>query len=317
MEYFIVIALVMMSAFFSGLTLGFFSLNKDDLKRKASLGDVDARKVYNIRKNGNLLLCTLLIGNVAVNSTLSIFLGSIVSGVVAGFVATGLIVVFGEILPQSIFSRYALLLGARFAWVVRVVIFIFYPVCFPLAYVLDKILSDEMSTVYSKKELIEIIDEHENSDFSDIDRDDERIIKGALSFSDKIVHDVMIPRSKMYFLNAKKKFTKTLIREIYKMGHSRVPVYGDNRDDVVGVLFVKDLIMQDWKEKKIIDVMRSSVVYVRDDDNLDTVLNKFQRTKRIMFVVRNEHKEVCGIITVEDLLEEIIGREIVDEFDGN
>lgn len=101
------------------------------------------------------------------------------------------------------------------------------------------------------------------------------------------------------------------------MGHSRVPVYGDNRDDVVGVLFVKDLIMQDWKEKKIIDVMRSSVVYVRDDDNLDTVLNKFQRTKRIMFVVRNEHKEVCGIITVEDLLEEIIGREIVDEFDGN
>lgn len=317
MDYFIVFVLVVMSAFFSGLTLGFFSLNKDDLKRKAGLGNLNAKKVYSIRKNGNLLLCTLLIGNVAVNSALSIFLGSIASGVMAGFIATSLIVVFGEIVPQSIFSRYALALGSRFAWLVRIVIFIFYPICFPMAFILDKALGDEMSTVYSKKELIEIIEEHEDSAQSDIDRDDERIIKGALSFSDKVVEDVMIPRSRMYFLSAKKKFTKTLIKEIYNMGHSRVPVYGRNRDDVVGVLFAKDLIMQDWKGKRIMDVMNNKVVYVNEDDNLDSVLNKFQRTRRIMFIVKNKYKEVCGLITVEDLLEEIIGREIVDEFDGN
>ncbi len=108
MDYFIVILLVVLSRIFSGLTLGFFSLNKDDLERKAELGDERAKKIYKLRKNGNLLLCTLLIGNVAVNSTLSIFLGSIVSGFTAGIMATALIVVFGEIVPQASFSRFAL-----------------------------------------------------------------------------------------------------------------------------------------------------------------------------------------------------------------
>lgn len=316
MEYFIVFCLVGMSAFFSGLTLGFFSLNKDDLKRKAGLGDKTAQKVYDIRKNGNLLLCTLLIGNVAVNSTLSIFLGSIAPGVVAGFIATVLIVVFGEIVPQSVFSRYALVLGAKFVWVVRIFIFIFYPISFPIALVLDNILGDEMSTIYSRKELIEIIEEHEDSEHSDIDQDDERIIKGALSFSDKIVEEVMVPRSQMHFLQDKKRFSKVLIKEIYDIGHSRIPVYGINRDDIVGILFVKDLILQDWKGKKVGDVMNDKVIYIRDTDKLDSVLNKFQKTRRIMFIVRNKYQEVCGLITVEDLLEEIIGEEIEDEFDG-
>jgi len=115
MTYLIVVFLVLFSALFSGLTLGFFSLNKDDLERKAELGDKQAKKVYKIRKNGNLLLCTLLIGNVAVNSTLSIFLGSLASGFMAGLIATALIVVFGEIIPQAAFSRYALTLGAQFS----------------------------------------------------------------------------------------------------------------------------------------------------------------------------------------------------------
>ena len=126
MDYFIVIILVAFSGVFSGLTLGFFSLGKDDLERKAELKDKDAIKVYKIRKDGNLLLCTLLIGNVAVNSAISIFLGSITSGVAAGFIATSLIVIFGEIIPQATFSRYALIVGARLAWLVRLFIFIFF-----------------------------------------------------------------------------------------------------------------------------------------------------------------------------------------------
>ena len=110
MDYFIVLVLVSFSALFSGLTLGFFSLNRDDLQRKSELGDKKAKKIYSIRKRGNLLLTTLLVGNVAVNATLSIYLGSIASGFIAGIIATGLIVVFGEIVPQATFSRFALML---------------------------------------------------------------------------------------------------------------------------------------------------------------------------------------------------------------
>ncbi len=103
MEYLIVLSLVILSGCFSGLTLGFFSLNLTGLKRKIKLGDVRAKKVYPIRKRGNLLLCTLLVGNVAVNSAAAIFLGEITSGLIAGIISTVLIVIFWEILPQDFF----------------------------------------------------------------------------------------------------------------------------------------------------------------------------------------------------------------------
>ena len=90
-----------------------------------NLRDKNAKKAYKIRQQGNLLLCTLLIGNVATNAILSVFLGSVTSGVSAAILATLLIVIFGEILPQAVFSRYALFVGSRFAWLARFFMFIF------------------------------------------------------------------------------------------------------------------------------------------------------------------------------------------------
>ena len=101
LDYIILIILLFLSAMFSGLTLGLMSLDVFTLKRRVKLNDKHAIKVYPLRKKGNLLLCTLLLGNVAVNSTLAIFLGSITAGVVAGIISTSLIVIFGEILPMA------------------------------------------------------------------------------------------------------------------------------------------------------------------------------------------------------------------------
>ena len=109
------IILIALSALFSGLTLGLLSLDVHSLERRARHGDKYAETVYPLRKHGNFLLTTLLLGNVAVNTTLSIFLGSIASGLVAGITATALIVVFGEIIPQSVISRHALYFGAKTA----------------------------------------------------------------------------------------------------------------------------------------------------------------------------------------------------------
>jgi len=191
MTYLIIVFLIILSGIFSGLTIGFFSLNKSDLKRKAKLNNDIAKKVYAIRKNGNLLLSTLLIGNVAVNSALSIFLGSITSGLLAGILATSLIVIFGEIIPQASFSRNAMFWGYKFSFFVRIVILILYPITFVIAKSLDKILGAELPTIYSKKELIKIIEEHEDSPQSDLDADEEKILKGALTFSDKVAEDIM------------------------------------------------------------------------------------------------------------------------------
>ena len=315
MDLIIITILLFLSAIFSGLTLGFFSLNKEDLKRKADLGDNEARKVYAIRKNGNLLLCTLLIGNVAVNSALSIFLGGIVSGVVAGIMATSLIVIFGEILPQAIFSRYALKIGAKFSWLVRIFIFIFYPVTLPIACALNKGLGEEIPTIYSKRELIKIIEDHEDSNESDIDTDEEKIIKGALSYSSKTVDDILTPRTEVFSLPVDQKLNKSNIALICKKGHSRVPVYEKNLDNIVGILYAKDLLLKDYESKSVGDIARDNVIFVDIDKPLDDLLNAFKNTKSHLFVVLDKHGVVSGIVTIEDVIEEIIGSEIVDEYD--
>ncbi|MFH0923727.1 MAG: hemolysin family protein [Candidatus Falkowbacteria bacterium] len=315
MNYIIVIALILFSALFSGLTLGFFSLNRDDLKRKAHLGDKRAKKIYSLRKNGNLLLCTLLIGNIAVNSAISIFLGSIASGVTAGITATGLIVIFGEIIPQASFSRHALTLGAKFVWLVRILVIILYPVCWPLSKILDKILGDEMPTIYSKHEIAKLIEDHEDLKGSDVDRDEERIIKGALSYSEKTVEDIMTPRTEVILLQADQILDKKIITKIKKSGHSRIPIYEKDPDDIISVLYVKDMLGENLKNKTAGEIAKRSAIFVDCGKPLDDLLNEFKKKKNHLFIVLNQFGGISGIVTIEDVLEEIIGVEIVDEFD--
>ncbi len=317
MDYFIITLLIICSGLFSGLTLGYFSLNKNDLARKAELGDVAVKKVYQLRRRGNLLLCTLLIGNVAVNAALSIFLGSLTSGFTAGLVATFLIVVFGEIVPQAAFSRYALIFGSKLAGFTRLMLIVFYPITAPIAWVLDKILGDELDTIYSKKELIKLVEEHEDNPASDIDADEERIIKGALSFSEKKVKTIMTPAKKMVAISAKERISESTLRFITQSGHSRIPVYENNKNQVVGVLYVKDLIGKEIIGKTVGELARSQIIFVAEDKPLDDLLDDFKKTKNHLFIVVNKKGEVSGLVTIEDVLEEILGVEIVDEFDQN
>jgi len=315
MTYIIILILLVLSALFSGLTLGMMSLNAQELKRKMSLGDKDAKSVYAVRKNGNLLLCTLLIGNVAVNSTLAIFLGSIASGLMAGLLATGLIVVFGEITPQAVFSRFALSLGAKLAWFVRLLIFILYPICWPISLVLDKVLGDELPTVYSKRELMKIIEEHEDSPESDVKEGEEKIVKGALTFSDKKTRDVMTPRSAVVMLESSTKLDKSTLDSISASGHSRIPVYEGKIDNIVGILYLRDLLGEKNVGKEIGQVCDKNVFFVDENKKLSFVFNAFLKTRHHLFVVSNEFGGVVGVVTLEDILEEIIREEIMDEKD--
>ncbi len=315
MDFFIVAILLLFSALFSGLTLGFFSLNKNDLERKANLGDKQAKKILSVRRDGNLLLSTLLISNVAVNSVLSIFLGSITSGIVAVLVATGLIVIFGEIIPQASFSRNALSFGAKFVWLIVIFRAIFYPVTKPISIALDKILGEELPTVYSKQELMKMIEEHEDSPVSDIDKDEERIVKGALAFSGMKVGDVMTRAENVFMLSSKQKLDDETIDLIIKKGFSRIPVYNGNSKTILGVLYAKDLISEVTHGKLAEEIARSRVVVVEREKTLDQLLNDFQKSRNHLFIVK-ELDQFIGIISIEDVLEEIIDSEIVDEFDN-
>ena len=315
MDYIIVTALVLLSGLFSGLTLGLLSLDKNELERKISLGNKEAKKVYDVRKRGNLLLSTLLLGNVAVNSTLAIFLGNIASGLMAGLVATGLILIFGEIIPQATFARHALKLTAKMAWLVKIFILIMLPITWPIAWALDKALGDEMPSIYSKKELIKIVQEHEDSKESDIDFDEERIIKGALSFSEKTVEDVMTPRTVVYALALDANLDGNLLNKIKREGFTRIPVYKETIDDVVGILYTKDLINIKLNIK-IKDVYKKqNILFVKKEEKLDVLLNMFIKSKVHLAFVKDEYHGLEGVIALEDVIEEILNQEIVDETD--
>jgi metal transporter CNNM len=300
---------------FSGLNLGLLSLDKSELKRKISLGDKNAKKVYSVRKNGNLLLCTLLLGNVGVNSTLAIFLGNITTGIVAGFVATGLIVVFGEIIPQATFSRYALELGAKTTHIVKFFIIILFPVCWPIATILDKILGKEIPTIYSKKELIKIVEEHEDIEGSEIDADEKRIVKGALSFSDKTTAEIMTHKNFVYALEVNIPLTKVILETIKQEGYTRIPIYRQSIDNTIGILYTKDLI-NIKEDTKIEDIYKQEkILMISKDLKLDKLLRMFIESKTHMAFVRGENNRLDGVVTLEDVIEEIINQEIHDESD--
>lgn len=315
MNYLISCILILLSALFSGMNLGLMSLDPYELKRKIALGDSHAKKIYAVRKRGNLLLVTLLLGNVAVISALSLYLESIVSGVVAGLATTILITIFGEIIPQALFSRYAMSLGVRLVWLVRFFIIVFYPICAPLAWLLDKLLGDELPTIYSKRELAKIIEEHKHSSQSELDTDEERIIRGALTFAEKSAKDVMTPRSMVVSVNSDQVVDKKMVDRLRASGHSRFPVIDQSAAKVIGTVYLRDLLRLPKASQKVTEICDKKVYYINKDDSLDDVLNAFLKTRHHLFVVVNEFAETEGVLSLEDVLEVVIRRQIVDEFD--
>jgi metal transporter CNNM len=317
MEYLISLVLVILSGLFSGLTLGLLSLDAQSLLRQAKYGNKEAQIIYQVRKNGNLLLTTLLLGNVAVNTTLSIFLGTIASGIVAGVIATALIVVFGEIIPQAVISRYAMWFGSRTIWFTKIFIVICYPIAWPISKMLDLFLGSELPKTYSKSELMEIISEHEESEHSAIDEDEERIVHGALQFSHMRVKEVMTSASDVFAFPETQQLNDAFFKEVNERGFSRLPVYRDNKANITGILYVKDLIVED--ENITIaatnEAFDRKFLTVKDNSLLDQVLTRMLKTRQHIAIVRDHNDNYAGVISLEDIIEEIIQQEIVDEDD--
>ncbi len=313
MNIVIIITLIAASGMFSGLTIGLMGLSIDEVKRSSDLGDANAIRVLPIIKKGNLLLVTLLLGNTAVNATLSIFLGGLIgTGIMAGIISTALILVFGEILPAAILTRHALFVGARVSTLVRLLIFIFYPISFPIAYVLDKALGDEMPTLLNRHELRHVIETHQKSEKSDIDTLDRDLILGALSLQDKRVEDIMTPKEKVHTVGLKDELNAELIAELKESGYTRFPVVQDDR--IVGVLNIKRLLGMGHEMGKVEDFSAGhKFVHIQTGAKADDILHRMIKGKVHMATVVG-HSEWVGIVTMEDILEELVGHEISDEF---
>jgi len=313
MDIFIVIALISASGMFSGLTIGLMSLSVDIVQRSADLGDRNAVLVLPIIKKGNLLLVTLLLGNTAVNATLSIFLGGLVGeGVIAGVISTALILIFGEILPAAVLTRHALFVGARVAGLVKLLIFVFYPVSGPIAIILDRVLGEELPSLLDRRELQHVIEAHHMSDDSDIDTLDRDLLLGTLSLQDKTAEQIMTPIEQVHTVGYKDPLTKIKIAELKTSGYTRFPVLQDDR--IIGVLNIKDLVGVPWGSGSVEDFSTANrFVHTRTDAKADDMLRKMIKGKVHIAVVTGQSGWV-GIVTMEDVLEALIGQDITDEY---
>lgn len=324
-----IVVLGCMSAFFSGLTLGLLGLDKIGLQIVMSGDDADlaakAAKIAPIREDGNLLLCTLLLGNVAVNAALSILMADLTSGVFGFIFSTIIIVVFGEIIPQAACSRYALHIGSVLVPVVSVLMFLFFPMTKPMSMLLDYWLGDEVGTIHSRTELSELLKIHVAHGAMDIEQGN--VAQGAIKYEDMLVKEVMTPKEGCYMLCASDKLSFQKITEIFKSGYSRIPVFDKHKDDVIGLLLVKDLIFVDPEDqtpvRNFIQIFGRAFLLVWPDDKLGDTLRLFKKGNSHMAIVRDVVEKpgmdpsyvVAGVVTLEDILEEIIGDEIVDETD--
>lgn len=313
MDIIIILALIGASGMFSGLTIGLMGLSVDEVQRAADLGDRDAAKVLPIVKRGNLLLVTLLLGNTAVNATLSIFLGAVVGGgILAGFIATALILVFGEILPAAVLTRHALSVGGKVSGLVRVVIVLFYPIAWPIATVLDRLLGETLPDIMSRIELRHIIETHHRAAESDIDSFDRDIMVGALSLQEQPAEAIMTPSEEVFAVSAKETLTSERIVELKQSGYTRFPVLWDDR--VVGVLNIKKLVGTCTDEHAVEDYSKDSkIIHVPADSKVDDILYRMIKGKVHMASVADATGWV-GIVTMEDILETLVGQEITDEY---
>mmetsp|Transcript_34380 Transcript_34380/g.72913 ORF Transcript_34380/g.72913 Transcript_34380/m.72913 type:complete len:736 (+) Transcript_34380:56-2263(+) len=223
-----IVVLVSFSGLFSGLTLGLLGLDMNGLEIVAKGDNAEmaqcAIAIQPVRRNGNMLLCTLLLGNVAVNTMLAILVDSVFTGFSGFLLSTVVIVVFGEIIPQATCSRYALQIGRRSVPIVMFLRCVMYPFTRPLALALDYALGQELGEIHSKANLVHLMKIHERHHA--VGEITGQAIKGALEFKEKLVSEIMIPVHDVFMLPITTVLDFDTVTLLFKRGYSRVPVYG-------------------------------------------------------------------------------------------
>ncbi|CAL1288843.1 unnamed protein product [Larinioides sclopetarius] len=321
--------LLILSGLFSGLNLGLMALECTELRVLEKCGSESekrhAKKIYPVRKRSNYLLCSLLLGNVLVNNTLTILLDDLTSGMVAIALSTFGIVIFGEIIPQAICSRHGLAIGAKTLWVTKLFMVLTFPLSYPISRVLDFVLGAEIRTVYNRKRLMEFI--RLTKDDNDLHNEEVDIISGALELTKKTVADVMTKINDVFMVPITSVLDFETVSEIIKQGYSRIPVYDGDRSNVVALLNIKDLAFVDPDTqtplKTLCEFYNHPVNFVFEDTTLDVMLNEFKKGRSHLSLVRRVNNEedgdpfyeLLGIVTLEDVIEEIIQSEIIDETD--
>ncbi|MCH8821635.1 DUF21 domain-containing protein [Patescibacteria group bacterium] len=312
-EYIIILViLIILSAFFSGVELATMSLSLLKVRTLVKLKKPGSSALYRIKRNPHRLLIAILIGNNLANigaaSLATVvatdFFGSAGAGISTG-VMTLLILVFGEISPKSIAIQNAERISLLVARPMEVLIFILYPFV-----ILFELLTKSLSRFSKKKK--KILTDMElraivsiSKEEGVLDREAMEMIHSVLDFEETKVSKILTPKKWIVMLEESLSIEEA-IKKISKYPYDRFPIFRFNEDNVVGVIDNLDIIKNLNNRKKLKDIALKPV-FVNEYDYIDSVLLKFKSRGRKMAVVVDKNKRVVGIVTIQDVIEEIIG----------
>ena len=320
----LIIVLLICSALISGSEVAFFSLSKTDLKKISSSDARSLKLIALLRANPRRLLATLLVSNNFINISIVLLLASF--GQLFDFISlpdwlnfvlevgfiTALILLFGEILPKVYANRKPISFSKKMAFPVQILDkYLFFFITIPMSK-MTKFIQDKL--VFKKPNLSvdKLSDAFNLTDKSETSSEEKKIFKGIISFGSIEVKQVMKPRIDVFSVSKTMSYTD-LIKQVRENRYSRIPVFDETIDNVTGVIYLKDLFP--YLDQKNFDwtTLIREPYFIPENKKLDDLLKEFQKLKNHMAIVVDEYGGNSGIITLNDIVEEIVG-EINDEF---
>ena len=314
--------MVVFSAYFSATETAFTSLNRIRLKSRADAGDRRAARTLALAEDYDRLLSTILIGNNIVNisaSTLGTvlftqFVGTAYGPAVSTIVLTVVILIFGEISPKGLAKEHPESFAMLSTPVLRVLMLLLRPINFLFAQwkrLLSRLFRSSSDSGITEEELITMVDQAETE--GGLDQDESQLIRSAIEFGDLEVDEILTPRVDIVAVED----TDTMddiAKAFAESGYSRLPVYHEDIDNIVGVIHEKDFHAARYRGHDDISAIVSTVLYTTANTKISDLLRILQKAKAHMVIVVDEYGGTEGLCTLEDIVEELVG-EIWDEHD--
>ena len=316
--------LIGLSGFFSGLEVALVGIRKSKVVQLFNEKKKGSKALYKLKTNPSWMMSSVNLGNNLVNvgasalaTSLAIRLfGNDGLGIAIG-VMTFLILVFGEITPKTYCNANSTKIALRYAPVLLAFSYVFYPIV-KFFEIISKGVVKLTGSSYTPPPITEedikgVIDQ--GLEEKALEKEEMELVHGALKFDDTVIRSVMTPRTKMFALNSKMLLFEAL-PQINKRGYSRIPIFGDTKDDIIGFIHVRDILKELEKDNKMssLEQIARKPVFASQEKMISSLLKEMQGRKTHMAIVVDEHGGVEGLVTLEDLLEEIVG-EIEDETD--
>ena len=326
--------LLIFSALVSGSEVALFSLNKSDLKDVNLRDSKSIKTISNLLSTPKKLLATILIANNFINIGIVLLFASLSENLLEGIdlkidmgfikinliffieviFVTFLILFIGEILPKVYANRNNLKFSKLMAHPLKIMDIIFSPISVPMQNI-TLWIHNQTGKQKSNLNVNYLSQALELTSEEDTTKEEQKILKGIVSFGNTDTKQVMCPRIDIFALEVSKDF-KSIIPEIIKHGYSRIPVYESNIDSVLGILYAKDLLPHLHKKKFNWNSLIRNPFFVPENKKLDDLMVEFQDKKIHLAIVVDEYGGTSGVISLEDVIEEIVG-DISDEFDYN